>query len=242
MQPTHISAAQPPTASELEIGGRPPSDTPREVAATGFTPSLTLPMVTFASALIHAIVLGLASLLPAPPEAIGAIAPEITFDVYTPPTPEPVVEPEPPPPEPVAAAEPPPAVERRRPPPPPAPILTATEDAVGTTEWAHPAGEEGGELGGQVGGEVGGDPTATESPIAPVDPGPRGVSRAELRRLLLGYIRGDLSRFINGRVNYPIAARREHVEGVVVLRLRIDEDGRVLGVRLSRTSGHEVLD
>ena len=57
----------------------------------------------------------------------------------------------------------------------------------------------------------------------------------------MSYIRG-LSGSLAGRVGYPLAARRAHLEGVVVLRMRLAADGRVLGVRMSRSSGHSVLD
>ena len=57
----------------------------------------------------------------------------------------------------------------------------------------------------------------------------------------MSYIEG-LSGSLSGRVGYPLAARRRHVQGVVILRMRLAADGRVLGVRLSRTSGHPILD
>jgi protein TonB len=68
------------------------------------------------------------------------------------------------------------------------------------------------------------------------------ISRDDLRRILLGYIRNTLSHFLEGRISYPLAARREHREGVVMLRIRLARDGRILAVRLSRTSGVASLD
>src|SRR6185503_3628262 len=66
--------------------------------------------------------------------------------------------------------------------------------------------------------------------------------RDALRAMLLAYIRGTLSQFLDGRIDYPLAARRERMEGVVVLRVRLARDGTILAVRLSRTSGHDMLD
>ncbi|MFK7987660.1 MAG: energy transducer TonB, partial [Sandaracinaceae bacterium] len=43
-------------------------------------------------------------------------------------------------------------------------------------------------------------------------------------------------------ISMPMVARREHLEGTVIVRIRLDQDGRVLGARLSRSSGHDVLD
>lgn len=229
-------------ATKVELG-----KPPRRPVPTG--PSverpLVLPVVLVGSLALHGAILALASMLPGPPQRIAGLNDEIVVHVMPP---EPVVEPEPEPevpepePEPApAAAEPPPRV-RAEPPPPPAPVMTATEEAA-PSDWDHPEGDPEGELGGQVGGVVGGTGTQVGAAQSEATPEPRrGVSRAELRRQLLGYIRGPLSRYIAEHTSYPISARRGHLEGVVVLRLRLDHQGHLLAVRLSRSSGHSMLD
>lgn len=227
-------------ATKVELGK--PTRKPASAPAATTERPLVLPLVLVGSVVLHGAILALAALLPGPPEHIARVDDELTFTTVEPPQ---EVEPEPEPPEPepeepapAAAPEP-----RRRPspPPPPAPVLTATEDAT-PSDWEHPEGDPEGELDGQVGGVVGGTGTEVGAAQSEATPEPRGVSRAELRRQLLGYIRGPLSRYIAEHTSYPIAARREHVEGVVVLRLRLDRAGQVLAVRLSRSSGHSMLD
>ena len=46
----------------------------------------------------------------------------------------------------------------------------------------------------------------------------------------------------NARVDYPLRARRRGWEGAVALRLRVDAEGRVAVVEVTRSSGHAVLD
>src|SRR5262249_50029780 len=41
---------------------------------------------------------------------------------------------------------------------------------------------------------------------------------------------------------YPIAARRAHLQGDVVLRLAVDEAGRLTSVSVERGSGYRILD
>lgn len=41
---------------------------------------------------------------------------------------------------------------------------------------------------------------------------------------------------------YPLAARRRGIEGTVVVRAQIQEDGHCLQANLSKSSGHEMLD
>ena len=41
---------------------------------------------------------------------------------------------------------------------------------------------------------------------------------------------------------YPTSARRAKQEGLVLLRLKVDKDGRVQNVEIQETSGHTVLD
>lgn len=219
-----------------------------------------LPAVLGVSLGAHGALLILSALLPAPPVGVQQTPAELAFQILEP---EPQrIEPAPAPePEPEVVPEPAPAaiVERPRPaarrvvepdvepevepeptePPPPATTLTAS--AGGSSDWAHPEGEEGGVPGGVPGAHG----VAADGPVGSVaeaPPQPRGISRAELRRRLLGYMRGTLWGFVNGRIDYPLAARRSHIEGVVMLRIRLASDGRLLNVRLDRSSGHHMLD
>jgi protein TonB len=213
----------------------------------GAVAPLLLPGLLIASLVAHAGVFAALKWLPPPAVELRSEPTELAFMLTEPPEPVLEVPPEPEPePEPLPAA----IAETPRPrrerdvepspePPPPAPVMVA-EGSQG--EWAHPEGEEGGVLGGTPGGtgtgEITSDGAASEATPEPR----RGISRAELRRRLLGYIRGTLSAYVNGRIDYPLAARREHLEGVVLLRIRLASDGRVLAVRLSRTSGYDSLD
>ncbi len=212
---------------------------------------MAYPVVLLVSLALHAAVLAAVMALPAERFDIVSTPMELSIEVLEPP-PEAVVEPEPEPllepepqvaPEPAALAPATPRPERRRvePPAPPAPVLTAAEGTDSGAGWGTDPGEEGGRLGGTPGGTgtgTGGPASEAATEPAPVRTGP---SRAELRARVMGYIRG-LSGSLAGRVGYPLAARREHLQGVVILRLRLAADGRVLGVRMSRSSGHEVLD
>lgn len=233
------------------------------------TTPLVFPAVLGLSLVVHALVLGAVALLPPPSYASSAGSAELEFQVLDPvdpepepiiepepvePEPEPVVEPEPEPvvrPEPVAEepppaeeppAEPPPAEPPpAEAPPPPAEVLTGGEAGPGD-DFVMPPGEPGGVPGGTPGGT--GD-TVGAQPVEPApQPAPerRGISRAELRRRLVGYIRNTLHGYVNERIRMPLVARREHLEGTAIVRIRLAEDGRILGARLSRSSGHGVLD
>jgi len=64
------------------------------------------------------------------------------------------------------------------------------------------------------------------------------VVSAGLRNQLLGELRTRLSEFLS----YPVLARSRGWEGVVVLGVRIESDGRLDGLRVERGSGYAVLD
>lgn len=225
-------------------------DTPGPAIAGG-PPSglMAYPIVLLVSLALHGGILVAVMMLPVTRFDITPTPMELSIEVLEP-APAPVAEPEPLPepepqvvPAPAALAPAPPRRERRRvePPAPPAPVLTAAEGTDSGADWGTDPGEAGGRLGGTPGGTgtgTGGPASEAATEPAPVRTGP---SRAELRARVMGYIRG-LSGSLAGRVGYPLAARREHLQGVVILRLRLAADGRVLGVRMSRSSGHEVLD
>ena len=233
-----------PVPSTVPSGPNGSAPSAPHVSERGAVTPLLLPGLLALSFVAHVGVFAALKLLPPPALELRSEPTELAFQMME--APEPVIEVEPEP-EPLPAAIMEPSRPRREremepspEPPPPAPVMVAAGDAEG--EWAHPAGEEGGVLGGQPGGTGTGELTS-DGAASEATPEPRrGISRAELRRRLLGYIRGTLSAYVNGRIDYPLAARREHLEGVVMLRIRLAHDGRVLAVRLSRTSGHDSLD
>lgn len=184
------------------------------------------------------------------------------------PVPAPVVAP-PPVPEPVAAPPPNPRVRTLAPAaptpatptpvaptpvePPPTPVPSSAPPSVddvfgddaasqevmtagaGAGSFAMDVGGPGGRAGGRGGGtgEVarGGSAPAVES----------GPSEADRRRARRAYVR-SLEGLLSGRVRYPRAAAREHLEGRAELCLRIGTDGRVLGHRICGSTGHDMLD
>lgn len=76
------------------------------------------------------------------------------------------------------------------------------------------------------------EPTATASGVA---------SSFDRKGALRDYIR-LLSSAVKKRYKYPRAARRAGIEGRVVVKLVLDDQGRVLQVELMTSSGHEILD
>lgn len=68
-----------------------------------------------------------------------------------------------------------------------------------------------------------------------------GPSTGELRGMRRGYLRG-LYKFVNQNKRYPRIARRGRKQGRVVLAVTIDAAGKILEVRVHKSSGHGVLD
>jgi protein TonB len=54
--------------------------------------------------------------------------------------------------------------------------------------------------------------------------------------------RGALVTWLERRKHYPSAARRQRLEGRVVLRIVVERDGSVSHARIASSSGHESLD
>lgn len=46
----------------------------------------------------------------------------------------------------------------------------------------------------------------------------------------------------NPSPKYPMQARRRHMEGLVILTVRVSEDGRVVDARVKNSSGYDLLD
>lgn len=63
----------------------------------------------------------------------------------------------------------------------------------------------------------------------------------DTKALLRGYIR-KVSTALRRDFTYPGAAARRRIEGTVILELTIDANGDVVGRRVAKSSGHEVLD
>jgi protein TonB len=55
------------------------------------------------------------------------------------------------------------------------------------------------------------------------------------------YIR-DLLRHLERYKHYPVASRRQHEQGVVYLRFKMNESGNVLAASIERSSGYAALD
>jgi len=52
----------------------------------------------------------------------------------------------------------------------------------------------------------------------------------------------EVRRRLEKEKNYPWTARRQHHEGVVILKFTIGNGGEIAGHKIARSSGHEVLD
>lgn len=73
-----------------------------------------------------------------------------------------------------------------------------------------------------------------EITLPPAQPSQGATARIEDPKLV-----SDLSRLLK---RYPEKARRDHIEGSLVLRLEIDEDGRLKEASIHKSSGHAILD
>lgn len=186
---------------------------------------------------------------PAPEPAAALPEPEVVAPApagalpVLPPTPVPerpravarAVEPEPPAvdeaPPPVAAA--PPSIDDVfGEPPPPLAAMTAGE---GSFAAAAGAGGAAGGVAGAHGHAVGGTGASPQRAAA------AGPGADEIRRARRGY--AERVRELLGRAaRYPIVARREHAEGRVVVALRVDGEGRLIGARVASSCGHASLD
>jgi protein TonB len=175
---------------------------------------------------------------PLPTPAIPEPVREVAHRERPEPTPTPEPEVAAPPPEEVIAppsvddvfGEPPQLPESLSP-PPPAAVMTGTGSAFAMAP---------GELGGAPGGVPGGHGTSLVSTVRPAtqDVGPSEEDRRRARR---GYVH-SIEQLVRAHTRYPRAAGREGLQGRVELALRIGNDGRVLAIRVSSTSGHGILD
>lgn len=256
-----------PSARAVAIAFVPEGATP----VTAREPGLPIPVLIAASVVLHGLVLAaLAGLAPlttltraydafveidVAPEPSSAptptLAPEAPPIIAPAASPAPSLRARPSEPRPtVAAPSPPPA-----PPPAPTPAPSAAPPSLDEVFGAEPApsaevlastgaggfamdlGAQGGVAGGRAGGHGEGLRAGGGSGVVASS----GPSEADRRRARREYVR-SLEGLLGGRVRYPRAAMREHLEGRAELCLRIGLDGRVLGHRVCRSAGHELLD
>ena len=156
-----------------------------------------------------------------------------------------------PPPLPEPSVIPPPAVAAPSPPPPPramapkvtepAPSLEPASAAAATDSSIERAGEEAAETVASSAGGLAVDRAAGA--------GNAGAAQGALRRrrpavdrraLTRGWMR-EAQRAL-GRPATPRALQRTGLEGTPMVAFRVDEQGNILGVRLARSSGHELVD
>lgn len=56
------------------------------------------------------------------------------------------------------------------------------------------------------------------------------------------WLAGILLPRIEALKEYPVDARLKHIEGRVVVRIVIQEDGQIVSAAIAKSSGHEILD
>lgn len=57
-----------------------------------------------------------------------------------------------------------------------------------------------------------------------------------------GWLTGPLLQRIDALKQYPVSARLHRLEGRVVVRIVIQEDGQIVSAAITKSSGHNVLD
>lgn len=130
-----------------------------------------------------------------------------------------------------------------QPEPTPAPVVptSAPAPAIGkakTTGTAVASSRIGatGVSGSGQGGQGGGRGTGSGGGVGPGQGHGSGSGS-----VLQGYLR-EVRRLLEKHKTYPWMARRQHREGVVVLKFTIGRDGEIAHRQIARSSGHEVLD
>lgn len=175
--------------------------------------------------------------------------------------PKPEPEPEP---EVAKVEEPPPAVEPPPEPPKRAPRIKRSRKAVvarkaapaptsapetiapAVADAASPASTQAVEPAGEPRTEPVASPQIAVTPRS-VTPAPRGgsgggqASSIDRKGMLKGYMK-QLSRAVRKNYKYPRAAERAGLEGKVLVSITLDASGKIIAVKLARSSGHEILD
>ncbi len=70
----------------------------------------------------------------------------------------------------------------------------------------------------------------------------RGAGSGSGKGSLLGVYLQKVRSLLEKQKNYPMMARRQNQEGVVVLQFTISSSGQIEGARVRRSSGHNLLD
>jgi protein TonB len=87
---------------------------------------------------------------------------------------------------------------------------------------------------------------AVASPVTVTPPPPRPAAPAATKTPVAGEGRdsflGRLLAQLNRYKQYPRAARKAHIEGVVMLHFVMDAEGRVTSAEIAKSSGRPVLD
>lgn len=82
--------------------------------------------------------------------------------------------------------------------------------------------------------------TATPDQVASLAPSTSTAPVA--RKPDYGWLADSLLHRIETLKQYPASARLNHLEGRVIVRIVIEEDGRIASIAIEKSSGHEVLD
>lgn len=86
---------------------------------------------------------------------------------------------------------------------------------------------------------------STEQPPAPTSTAaltPSANNVPAPRKVDYGWLAGILLPRIEALKEYPVDARLKHVEGRVVVRIVIQEDGQIVSAAVAKSSGHDTLD
>ena len=81
-------------------------------------------------------------------------------------------------------------------------------------------------------------PPASTAALAPA----LSTIPAPVRKADYGWLAGILLPRIEALKEYPVDARLKHIEGRVVVRIVIQEDGQIVSATIAKSSGHEILD
>jgi protein TonB len=147
------------------------------------------------------------------------------------PKPQPRVKPPPPPKVKLAPPPPEPTTGPVIPTPAPPPAITRAKPSD-----AAAAGCRAGVPGSGQGGQGGGRGTGSGGGIGPGQGQGSGPGSA-----LQGYLR-EIRRLLEKHKDYPQMARRRNIQGVAVVVFTIAPGGQIVAARVSRSSGHDLLD
>jgi protein TonB len=120
--------------------------------------------------------------------------------------------------------------------PPPAPTRAKPAPAAAATNRTGAPGAASRVAGRGQGGEGGGRGTGSGSGMGSGQGRGTGSGSA-----LSGYLR-EIRRLLEKQKDYPWIARRRHLQGVVAVVFTIGSRGQIESARISRSSGHALLD